>query len=127
MPKSTFTANNAINSVYRNTPYTPPGTVYLALYTVMPTVAGGGTEVSGGNYTRQAVTVGVPTSGVSSNTVDVLFPVATLDWGTLLGYGYLDAISGGNLLSFAPFGASRTILSGDVVRLPAGQLIITEV
>ncbi len=93
---------------------------------MMPTVAGGGVEVSGGNYTRQAVTFDAPNLGVAANSVDVLFPIATSDWGLLLGYGYFDDISSGNLLSFALFGASRTVLANDVVKLPSGMLIITE-
>jgi hypothetical protein len=126
MPKSTYSANNTINVWYRATPLTAPPAVYVALYLSMPTVAGGGVEVSGGNYVRQAVTVGAPTNGTASNSIEVLFPTATADWGTLLGYGYFDALSNGNLLSFTTFGAPRQILTGDVVRLPAGMLIINE-
>lgn len=126
MPKSTYSANNTINLWYRNTPQTPPAAVYVALFTVLPGVGGGGTEVTGGNYVRQAATIGAPVGGVASNSVEVLFPTATADWGTLVGYAYFDAAINGNMLSFAPLGASRTILTGDVARFPAGTLIITE-
>lgn len=126
MPKSTYTANNTINFWYRNTPQTPPAAVYVALFTVMPGVGGGGTEVSGGNYIRQAVTIGAPSGGIASNSVEVIFPTATADWGTLVGYAYFDAVTSGNMISFSPLGAPRTILTGDVARFPAGMLTITE-
>lgn len=126
MPKTTFAANTYLNSQYRNIAYTPPATIYVALYTTMPTVAGGGVEVSGGSYIRQAVTFGAPSLGVSTNSADVNFPQATAGWGTLLGYGYFDAQTAGNLISFQPLGASRLVVTTDVVRFPAGTLILTE-
>lgn len=126
MPKSYVAANNYINSQYRNVAYTPPTTIYLGLYTALPTQSGGGTEVSGGSYLRQPIAFSAPVNGVASNSADVLFPSATADWGTILGYGYFDAVSGGNLLSFNPFGASRVILNGDILRLPSSQMTITE-
>lgn len=45
---SNYLENKLIDHVLRNTAYTPPATVYLALYTTDPTDADSGTEVSGG-------------------------------------------------------------------------------
>lgn len=47
--------------------------VEAALYTADPTQAGGGTEVVGGSYTRQPVTMSTAASSASSNTAAVNF------------------------------------------------------
>ena len=126
MPKSTYSANNYINSAYRGQSFSAPSTIYVALYTAMPGVGGGGTEVSGGSYVRQAVTFAVPSGGVSSNSTAVTYPIATGVWGTILGYGYLDAAVNGNLLSFMTLSASRTIGVGDQVIFDVGNLTLAE-
>jgi len=45
---SDYYENKIIDHMLRGQAFTPPSTIYLALYTVAPTDAGGGTEVSGG-------------------------------------------------------------------------------
>lgn len=126
MPKTVYSANNYINSQYRGVGFSVPSTIYVGVFTTMPTPSTSGTEVATGAYVRQTVTFSAPASGVSSNSADVQYPIATLDWGTILGYGYFDALSNGNLLSFAPLGASRVILTGDRLVFPATFLTITE-
>lgn len=126
MPKSTYTANNHINSVYRGTPYTPPVAIYVALFTVMPTVSGGGTEVTGGSYARQLVTFGAPSGGISSNDIAVTYPIASANWGSIAGYAYFDSATSGNMLSFNPLSAARSVTTGDQVVFNVGQLIIQE-
>ena len=126
MPKSTYLDNAMLASALLNTPFTPPVTVYVALYTAAPTIAGGGTEVTGGSYARQVVTFTSPTLGQVSNSVSVTFPIASAPWGTIVAFGILDAVSSGNLLYFANLSASRTVLTNDQVVFPSGQLICTE-
>ncbi len=126
MPKSTYLDNNFINVGLRQTSFTPPSTIYVALYTAAPGVGGGGTEVSGGAYGRQTVTFSAPINGVTSNTVDINFPIATLDWGTIVAFALLDASSGGNLLYFGNLSSPRAISTNDQARFPAGQLTVTE-
>lgn len=41
---------------------------YVALYTVPPTKAGGGTELTGGGYARQAITLGSSVDGTVGRT-----------------------------------------------------------
>lgn len=117
---------NAIgNHILRNIAYTSPTTVYCALYTVAPSDAGGGTEVSGGGYARQAVTFGAPSNGVFTNSADVVFPIATANWGTIVAFALFDAATGGNMLIYGNLSSSKTINSGDQFRFPAGQLSVT--
>jgi len=126
MSKSNYLETQFLNHVLRNVAYTSPTTVYLALYTVAPGEAGGGTEVSGGSYARQSVTFSAPAPDSSSNTTDVTFPVATGNWGTVVAFGVFDAASGGNLLYYETLTASRDIFTSDQLRFPSGQLIVSE-
>ena len=126
MAKSDYLETNLLNHVLRNTSYTSPTAVYLGLYTAAPTDAGGGTEVAGGSYARQAVSFGAPSGGQVANDAVINFPMATGDWGVILHIGIFDAASSGNLLYHAPMTASREILTNDQLDFPVGQLIVTE-
>lgn len=122
---SNYLENALINATLRNTSYTSPATVYVALYTTDPTDADTGTEVSGNGYARQSVTFGAPSNGASTNSAAVEFPQATGSWGTVAYIGLRDASSGGNLLYHSPLDASKTIATGDVFRISAGNLSVT--
>jgi hypothetical protein len=122
---SNYLENALINATLRNTSYTSPATVYVALYTTDPTDADTGTEISGNGYARQSVTFGAPSNGASTNSAAVEFPQATGSWGTIAYIGLRDASSGGNLLYHSPLDASKTISTGDVFRISAGNLSVT--
>ena len=114
-----------INATLRNTSYTSPTTVYVALYTSDPTDADSGTECSGGAYARQSVTFSPPSGGTTSNSAAVEFPQATGSWGIITHVGIVDASSAGNLLYHTAATASKTIDTGDVYRIAAGSLTVT--
>ena len=122
---SNYLENALINAVLRNTAYTSPATVYLALYTSDPTDADAGTEVSGNAYARQSITFGAPSNGVSTNSAAIEFPQATGSWGTVAYIGIRDASTAGNLLFHTPLDASKTIATGDVFRIAIGSLSVT--
>jgi hypothetical protein len=109
---------------FSNTAFTTPGTVYVALYTVAPTDSSAGTEVSGGSYARQSAAF--TTSGnTASNTSAIEYPTATAGYGTVVAVAVLDASTSGNMLAYAALSANKTIATGDVFRIPAGDLDIT--
>ena len=122
---SNYLENALINATLRNTSYTSPATVYVALYTTDPTDADTGTEIAGNGYARQSVTFGAPANGASTNSTAVEFPQATGSWGTVAYIGLRDASTGGNLLYHSPLDASKTIATGDVFRISAGNLSVT--
>lgn len=126
MAKSAYLEVNILNHVLRATPYAAPAAVYLAAYTTAPTDAGGGVEVAGGAYTRQLVTFAAPVGNQVANDVDVLFPIATAPWGTVVHFGIFDAPAAGNFLYHTAFSAPRNIIAGDQLRVPAGQLRVEE-
>lgn len=116
-----------LDHMFRAAAFTPPSTVYAALYTAAPTDAGGGTEVSGGGYARTAVTFGAA-SGTAptqiSNSANVDFPQATANWGTVVAVGIFDASTAGNLLAWGDLTTSKAINSGDIARFSTGSLVI---
>lgn len=122
---SNYLENALINATLRNTSYTSPTTVYVALYTNDPTDADTGTEVSGGSYARVAVTFGAPSNGVSTNSGNVEFAAATGTWGTVTHIGIRDALTTGNLLYHTALDVSKPISSGDIFRITTGNLSVT--
>lgn len=121
---SNYLENKILLHVLSNTSYTSPTTVYLSLHTADPTDAGTGTEVSGGSYARQSFASTI-SGNAASNTSAIEFPTATGSWGTIGWVGVWDNVSGGNLLFHGALTTSKTIASGDVFRVPAGDLDIT--
>lgn len=121
---SNYLENALINATLRNTSYTSPATVYLALYTSDPTDADTGTEVTGGSYARQSITFGAPSNGVSTNSAAIEFPQAGGSWGTVAFVGIRDALTAGNLLFHTPLDASKTIATGDVFRVAISSLSV---
>lgn len=122
---SNYLENALINATLRNTAFTSPSAVYVALYTTDPTDADSGTEVSGGSYARQTASFGAPSNGATTNSGAIEFPTATANWGTITHIGLRDASSGGNLLYHTQLDASKVINSGDVFRIAAGNLSVT--
>jgi hypothetical protein len=115
---------NVLTWTFTNTAVTRPTAWYLGLFTTAPGEAGGGTEVSGGSYARQSVTFSV-SGNLATNTAALEFPVATADWGTITHVAVYDASSGGNQIAYAALSTSKTIATGDVLRVPAGDLDVT--
>jgi hypothetical protein len=112
--------------------FTPPATLYYALFTSAPSDSGGGTQVSGGSYARSAVannTTSFPgchaTTGVTLNGVSIQFPTATGNWGTVTHWGIFDAETGGNLLAWGALTTPRAIVSGDTPRFNASAFSVT--
>ena len=122
---SNYLENALINATLRNTAYTSPATVYVALFTTDPTDAGSGTQVSGGSYARVAVTFGAPSNGVTTNSAAVEFPQATANWGTVTHIGLYDALTVGNLLYHTALNASKTIETVDIFKIAIGSLSVT--
>jgi len=124
---SNYGENLVLTWLLTNGSATRPTAWYIALYTVAPGEGGGGTEVSGGSYVRQAVTFTVsgtaPTE--ASNSVAVEFPTATASWGTVVAAAIHDALSSGNMIAFANLTTSKTIDNGDVLRFNVGSLDVT--
>jgi len=116
MPLSNYLEQRLFNHAFRNVTYTPPGTIYLALYTSSPTKADTGTEVSGGAYARRAIPFAAAAieggKMTIKNNIELPFNVATADWGLITHFGLRDALTGGNLMAFEAL-SPRTIQMND--------------
>jgi len=124
MSFSNYLETEVLDHVFGGNAYTAPSTLYLALFTTDNTDTGGGTEVSGGAYARQTVAFTV-SGNTASNSADVEFPTATANYGTVVAVAVMDASTGGNQLAYAGLSSDKTIETGDVFRVPAGDLDIT--
>jgi len=97
----------------------PKRPLYVGLFTVAPTDAGGGTEVTGGSYARQVYQPTdanwTPPSTVrnASNKVAITFPSPSAPWGTVCCFGVWDRLTGGNLLMYGPLTEELVVNSGD--------------
>ena len=120
-----YLENKILDHVLNNTSYTSPTTVYVGLFTTAPTDTTSGTEVSGGSYARQVLSVSTASDGVVTSDADVTFPQATASWGTIVALGVHDALSSGNLLMYTDLTTSKTIDEGDILKVSTGSLTVT--
>ena len=118
MATSIYLSNILLDSVLGNQSFVSNSTLYCALFTTVPTsLTDSATEVSGGSYARVSVTNNLtnwPAASARSkkNATAISFPTASASWGTIVGYGFYDASSGGNLLFWGTF-TSVVINNGD--------------
>lgn len=125
MSFTNFLETEILDHVFAGAAYTAPTTKYLALFTALADgEAGSVTEVSGGGYARQSVAF--TTSGnTTSNNAAVEYPTATANYGTVTHVAVFDASTSGNMMAYAALSSNKTIETGDVFRVPSGDLDIT--
>jgi hypothetical protein len=134
--KSDYLENEVLDHVLGGGDYARPATVYVALYTAAPTDSStgssGGTEVSGGNYSRAAVTNNATnfpaaSGGSKSNGTAITYPTPSANWGTIVAFAIIDASSGGNILYWGLVTPNKTVNNGDPApSFAPGDLTITE-
>jgi len=120
---SDYLENKLLDHFLGTATYTKPTTVYVALYTVAPSDAGGGTQVTGGSYARQTATFSAAASGTTSNTANIDF--AGMPAATTVAIGVFDALTSGNLLLWGTLTANKTTDAGDTLRIATGDLDIS--
>ena len=102
-----------------------PSAVYLGLATASLQDDASGTELTGNNYSRKAITFASASSGsIASNSAVELDP-ASGSWGSVSHWGIFDASSSGNLLFHGSFTSAKTIASGDILKVASGSLTIS--
>lgn len=133
--KTNYLEAMILNVLFRTQAAYKPAAIEVGLFTAAPTDAGGGTEVSGGNYARVAVTQadanwdapsGTPRT--TQNAAAITFPAPSgANWGTVTHFGIFDAHTSGNLLYWAALTTQKTINDGDAApSFAIGALDITE-
>jgi|TARA_Y100000289_G_C3920153_1_gene149824 hypothetical protein len=129
--KSNYLEGKLIEHVLRNVSFTSPSAVYLSLHTADPTDAGSGAEVSGNNYSRQAITFGAHSNGTCTNTSEEEFEASGGSFGTVTHFGIWDGATAGgspdNLLYYGALtGGGKTIADGDKLNFAVGSISIQE-
>lgn len=125
---SNYLENKLIDQLFRGQAFTFPATLHFALFTSAPGETGG-TEVSGGGYARAAVTASLAnfagtqgagtteassgTNGTTSNNTAITYPTPSANWGSIVGVGVFDAVTGGNLLIYSALTTPKTVNNGD--------------
>lgn len=120
---SNYLENKLLDHFLGTTSYTMPASVYVALYTVAPSDAGGGTEVTGGSYARQTATFSAASSGATSNDANIDF--TNMPTSTVVAIGVHDALTSGNLLVWGTLTANKSLDAGDTLRIATGDLDIS--
>lgn len=115
---------NALKWAFTTDSVTRPTAWYVALYTSNPADDNSGTELSGSAYARTSATFTV-SGNEATTSAAVEFPEATGSWGTVSHVAVFDASTGGNMLAYAALTTSKAIGTGDILRIPAGDLDIT--
>ena len=122
---SDYLENEILDHVLGTGAYTAPSTVYIGLSTGSLGDDNSGTELSGSGYSRQSAAFDAAAGGTTYNSAAIEFPAATGSWGTVSHFGIFDAASSGNLLIHGAFTSSKTIATGDILRIAAGDLDVT--
>lgn len=133
MPASDYIDQQVLAAIFQGGSFPAFANVYVSLFTVTPTKAGGGTEVVSGGYNRLAVASSAalwaitgPTY-VASNIGLLDFGISIAAWGTLTAFGIHDAQAGGNLLFFDTFASPIVVAAGKNVVFNLAQLTVSGV
>ena len=111
---------------------TPGNSIYVGLATAVSSIETGSlTEATFGSYARQQVQASgwtVPAVGTDTqtavNAANIEFPASTGTNNTITHAFVVDADSSGNILFIGALDASKTIATGDIFRINAGNLSI---
>lgn len=120
---SNYLEDKLIDHFLGTTTYTKPSAVYVALYSVAPSDAGGGTEIAGGSYARQTATFTASSGGATSNDANIDF--TNMPAVTVVAIGIHDNVSAGNLLLWGTLTTNKTTDAGDTLRIATGDLDIS--
>jgi len=135
MPKSTITANDALNAFLRGVdPGWRSGTTrYISLHTAAPGIGGDQStnEASYGSYARVAVTASsgfsAASSGVSSNTGLLQFPKCTSGTNTITHLSIGTALTGGGQIIYSgALSDSLAVALNIKPQIDPGDLVISE-
>jgi len=124
---STALNNKLLDHIFKTTSFSVPTNIYVALYSVAPTAAGGGTELTGDGYARVVMDAwDASSSAATENTNAITYAAASgSDWSEAVAYGLFDALTGGNFLGWGDLTVSKTVTVGDTAEFAAGAIDVT--
>lgn len=119
----------------------PKKDLWIGYLTGSPGETGTGPEVAGNAYARVPILEAATSTGVfgavtanaapatgsyCANTVDVDFPVATGNQGSITHIAIWDAQTSGNMLAYKELAVAQTVTAGQQVKFPADKLKISQ-
>jgi hypothetical protein len=114
-----------LNLTLRQTAFTAPATIYVALHTADPGDTGA-SEVAAGWYARVASgAFAAPSGGASSNSSTITFNAVTGAGVTITHVSLWDASTAGNCLYADALSSSKTLAVSDVLSFAAGTITVT--
>jgi hypothetical protein len=114
--------NRALDFILGLAATAPTTPLKVALVTANGDETTAGTEVTGGSYARQNLTVAAAVNGATSNSADLVW--ADMPAATVVGVEIWDSAGAPVRLWYGPLAASRTVAAGDEFRLAAGALTL---
>lgn len=112
--------NRCLDFILGLTATAPTTPLKVALVTANGSDTAAGTEVTGGSYARQDLSVGAASGGATSNSADLVF--TGMPAATVVGVEIWDSAGTPVRLWYGALAASRTVSAGDELRVPAGDL-----
>jgi len=130
---SEYYANKIIDHMLRGVAFTPPATIYVALFTAVTGLEANNptAEVSGGAYARVAVTLSAASGRITANSGAVTFVEASANWGTVTHLALVDHISnvnwgtGVNVLEWNVATVAKAVNTGSVASFAIGDIDVT--
>lgn len=132
---TTYLEHEILQFLFKNNTesFASPGdSIYIGLATAVSDAEGGSvTEATFGNYARQQVAASgwtVPSvstdTQTATNAANIEFPASSGTSNTITHAFVADASSSGNILFIGALDASKTIATGDIFRINAGNFSI---
>jgi hypothetical protein len=135
--KYEYLSQTMLNFILNGGTWTAPSHMYLALFSVTPSVSSTGTEATGSGYARLSITSNTtnwPTISGSTttqqNAVAQTMATATGDWSSAanqVAAGLWDASTSGNLYWWGALTEAKPILNGDTASFAIDALSVQEV
>lgn len=130
-----FLELKVLDHLFGGSAYSAPTSLFLGLSTVNPGETGSGiSEPSGNAYARVEIendsdawnsAASDEGLGTKTNKVDFTFPKATGAWGTITHFFLADQASGGNVLASGSLTVAQEVITDNILKFPAGDLVIT--
>jgi len=130
------TEKDILNELLGAVAFVSDVTVWIALWTTMPTDAGGGVEVTGGAYVRFSVTNNTTnfpnatgdTPSTKNNGVAFTFVTATANWGTILGASIMTHVSASaetDFLCWFDLDTTKAVNTDDTAEFAINAITVT--
>ena len=134
--KNEYLSQLLLNWIFNGGAWTQFTTLYLALFTVAPSISSNGTEATGSGYARLAVTCNTtnwPTISGSTvtieNNVAQTMATATGNWSSssnMTDAGIFTSSGGSNLIYWGDLTVAKPVLSGDTPSFAIDAITVEE-